>query len=107
MLRDHPVQVRADLQRYYNLNIDHMGTAFTANHAAACAACLPMGSCTLAAYEPALQWTWVEHKIHELESILARHVLPYPWEAKQGMDEVEFEAVEIDEFVAWYETMHH
>ena len=106
MLRDHPVQIRADLQRYYGLNIDHMGATYSASHAAACAACLPMGSATLAAYEPALAWTWVEHKIHEIESILARKVLPYPWE-KQPPQEVEFEAVPLDEFTEWYQRTHH
>jgi len=102
MLRDHPVELRADLQRYYNLNIDDMGTAYTANHAAACAACLPMGSSTLAAYEPALAWTWTEHKLHELESIIAHKLLPYPWE--KVPDRVEYEAVPVDEFVEWYKT---
>ena len=82
-----------------------MGTRYTANHAAACVACLPMGSSTLAAYEPALKWTWVEHKLHELESMLARKTLPYPWDKQDP--EVEFEAVPLDEFIEWYQSTHN
>ena len=106
MRRDHPTELRADLQRYYGLNVDAMGRDFTANHAAACAACLPMGSATLAAYEPALRWTWTEHKLHELESILARRLLPYPWD-KAAPSSVEFEAAPVDELMEWLASKQH
>ena len=41
MLSRHPDALRADFQRYYGLNLDDMGEAFSFSHAAALCAWLP------------------------------------------------------------------
>lgn len=43
-MRDKRVELRADFQQYYNLNLDDMGQRYTIWHAADCAAMLPLTS---------------------------------------------------------------
>jgi len=56
-LRDHPNEVRADLQRFFGLNMDNMGVDFTLLHAAVCISHLPYGSALVARYQPNTQIT--------------------------------------------------
>lgn len=103
-IRTHPVQVRADLQRYYGLNIDRMGSDFGAFHAAGCIACLPTGSALLSAIDGRLAWGTSDFLLHGIAQMLAGKELPFPWDEKSGIDGVETEAVPLDEFRDWYEN---
>ena len=53
----HPDALRADLQRFYGLNMDGMGTDFTVAHAAACAAHLPRDSACVREIAPEAAWS--------------------------------------------------
>lgn len=57
LLRAHPAELRADFQRYYNLNLDGMGDDYTIAHAADLAACLPRESRCGIAEDPLNEWT--------------------------------------------------
>ena len=67
MLKRHPCELRADFQRYYGLNLDDLGTAYTYRHAADLAACLPRESSTIRAESPALEWTEQEYMLWSIE----------------------------------------
>lgn len=58
MLRRHPSELRADLQREYGVCWDDVPAGrVTTGHAAALAACLPPGSLCLAREDERLGWT--------------------------------------------------
>lgn len=102
-IKRHPAQVRADLQRFYGLNLDRMGAEFSAYHAADCLACLPHGSAFREAVDPSTVWTDAEYFLHGIVQMLAGKEIPYPWEkSKTGIDGVDTEAVPLDEFYDWY-----
>ena len=99
-----PALVRADLQRYFGLNLDRMGEEFSAFHAGACLSNLPLGSALLGALEPGCRWTQQDYLLHGLMCMQAGKVIPFPWErSKGGIDGVDTEAVPLDEFREWYE----
>lgn len=50
LLELHPCEVRADLQRFFGLNLDDLGRTFGALHAACCVANLPAQAATWAAW---------------------------------------------------------
>ena len=79
-LRDHYVLTRAELQRYFGLDIGRMGSDFSALHAACCLHALPLGSRLLAALDPAMGWGVTDYKLHDILQVLAGHEIPYPWE---------------------------
>lgn len=61
MLRDYPNELRADLQRYYGINLDDVyGGSVSLRHAAAISVCLPNGSRTLAKIDPKSQFGYTE-----------------------------------------------
>lgn len=100
-----PSLVRADLQRYYGLNIERMGVEFSAFHAAECLSCLPAGSLTLAELDKRLTYGNVEYMLHAIMTGMAGKEIPFPWEkAKSGIDGVETESLPLDEFKDWYEN---
>lgn len=67
MRREHPDELRADLQQYYSLDIDMMGIDHSVAHYAACAAMLPLGSRTMSAIDPAAAWGWQERLLSLVE----------------------------------------
>ncbi len=59
--RNHPTELRADLQRYYGVNWDTvLAGSVSFLHAAALAVCLPLGSRLLACEDPCAEWTNAE-----------------------------------------------
>ncbi len=56
----YPNELRADLQRYYGVNFDHVGTLVSVAHVAALSACLPLGSLVLRKIEPKTTYTETE-----------------------------------------------
>lgn len=60
MRRDHPNELRADLQRVYGVCLDDVGRGVSVRHAAALAACLPEGSLVLAKEDPRRGFTDAE-----------------------------------------------
>lgn len=81
MLAICPAHLRADMQQFYGLNLDHMGDQYSVSHAADCAALLP--------YE-ARVW----HQIDQFQNNLAET------EGKKQKEEDEDKpfALEIDEY---------
>lgn len=67
MLHRHPCELRADFQRFYGLNLDDIGTAYSYLHAADLTACLPRESSTVRAESPALEWTDSEYLLWSIE----------------------------------------
>lgn len=56
-----PLQLRADFQQFYGLNIDEMGLAYGRRHAADLAVMLPRESRTVRAEHPELEWGEAEY----------------------------------------------
>lgn len=100
----HQSQTRADLQRYYGLNIDRLGSDFGAFHAGACLCNLPIGSSLMAAVDERATYTRTEYMLHAIMCGLVGKAIPYPWDKQCGIDGIETEAVPLDEFREWYET---
>ena len=99
----HRTQVRADLQRYYRLNIERMGTDFSIWQAAACAAALPLGSTLMQAIEPKAMYTLSDFLMHRIGDILCGKHIPYPWEENETEKPVaDFGKMDIDDFKAWH-----
>ena len=95
--------MRADLQRYYGLNLDGLGIDFSAFHAAACLACLPLGAQTLARVVPATQYTYTDYLLHAIIRAITGEEIPYPWaKKKSGIEGIDTEALPFDEFLDWY-----
>lgn len=103
-MTNHPAQLRADLQRYYGLNIERMGEEFSVWHAAECASCLPLGSSLLAKIDPKLGWTNKEYMLHGIMCALAGSQIPFPWDKETGIDGLDTESVPLDQFRDWYEN---
>lgn len=99
--RRYPTQLRADLQRYFGLNVERMGRDFSCWQAAACAVSLPLGSSTHAAIDPRASYTREELFLHTLVNLLAKEHLPFPWEEAERQI-ADFEAVGLDEFKRWH-----
>lgn len=91
--------MRADIQRYYGLDIDDEG--HTASHIADCAANLPLGSCLLARINPMCSYTYTDFELHRLADALAGEHIPFPWERKNEMLP-ELDEVSKEEFDEWY-----
>lgn len=99
----HRAELRADLQRYYGMNIERMGQDFSIWQAAACAARLPLGSSLMAAIDPKAQYTQSDFLIHRIGDILAGKHIPYPWENETERPVADFGSMPIDDFKRWHE----
>ncbi|MBQ6453752.1 MAG: hypothetical protein IJJ14_05300 [Coriobacteriales bacterium] len=97
----HPTEVRADLQRYFNLNIERMGKDFSVWQVAACVCCLPLGSATLTAIDPRNRYTIEDFLLHRIGDFLAHEHVPYPWEAQHDQPIADFGSATVEEFIAW------
>ena len=78
LARDHPDELRADFQQYYNLNWDGVGDSYSYLHAAALAAQLPSGSRSFSAIDPENAWglearllSYIEFRLRAIEWELA------------------------------------
>lgn len=94
-------ETRADLQRYYGLNIERMGKDFSIWHAAACVACLPLGSRLMQAIDPKAQYSQSDYLLHRLGDFMAQQHIPYPWEMKDKKV-ADFGTMEIESFKRWH-----
>ena len=70
LLARHPDELRADFQRYYALDLDGLGVAYTMHHAAALARCLPRDSATWRAERPELEWGPAEYLLASIDYTL-------------------------------------
>lgn len=92
--------MRADLQRFYNLNLDEMGAAFSCSQAAACIVNLPLGSKLLARIDPRLSWSVAEHHLFAIMCAIAGEDLPYPWEEEER-SLPDFGTIPVSEMESW------
>jgi len=60
------LELRADFQQYYTLNIDKMGSEYSIMHVADLAAMLPQESRVMRRIDPANAWGWQEHLLADL-----------------------------------------
>jgi hypothetical protein len=67
ILREYPLELRADFQQFYQLNIDDMGEAYTARHAADLALMLPPESRLLRIINPENAWNLRDHMLSSIE----------------------------------------
>lgn len=70
MQRKFPAQVRADVQRFYGLNVDDVGYEFSFRHLADLVACLPRESATLRAYDSRNEWSIDTHLLASVLDVL-------------------------------------
>lgn len=57
-VREHPDELRADLQRYYGIDLDHaMNGEHTAGHIASLVVCLPSDAALFRTINPDAAWT--------------------------------------------------
>lgn len=64
---EYPAQLRADMQQYYSLNLDGMGSDYTYEHAAALVANLPRSSRIAARENAACEWDDGEYLLYAVE----------------------------------------
>lgn len=95
--------MRADLQRFFGLNIDDMGTGFSALHAAECLAHRPSGS----ALDAAIEQRPVADGSELLLWMLMRRLTPglpeWPWE-KPDAGLPQFGSVPVDRYEEWRQS---
>lgn len=99
-IRDHPTEVRADLQRYYGISLDDIGDRVSVFQAASCLACVPLGSNLAAAINPEATWGSEAHLLHAILSSICGKEIAKPWGKKRN--DLEYESIGIDEFADWY-----
>ena len=87
--------MRADLQRFYGLNLDRMDIDYTQSHAAACVACLPLGSALNARINPDFKVLLKDVPVSAIARALQKPVNP---------DEIEYGSMGIAEFDAWLKS---
>ena len=66
MLGRYRLELRADLQQYYALNLDDMGRSYKVSHAADLAVMLPEGSRVMRRIDPSNAWGWQEYLLADL-----------------------------------------
>jgi len=66
----HPAQLRADIQQYYGLNLDGMGSAYSYEHAAALVANLPRSSRIASILNEANEWADNEYILRSIDYTL-------------------------------------
>ena len=81
----YPCELRADLQRFYSIDIDHaMSGAHTAEHIAALVACFPTDALTYRAANSDASWTRDQIILAELRNMLARFIWGFGDPKKRG-----------------------
>ena len=66
ILRRFKVELRADFQQYYTLNLDKLGIDYRISHAADLAVMLPQDSRVMRQVDPANAWGWQEHLLADI-----------------------------------------
>jgi len=66
MLCRYRLELRADFQQYYTLNLDKLGVEYRIMHAADLAVMLPQDSRVMRQIDPANAWGWQEHLLADL-----------------------------------------
>ncbi|MCL2746128.1 MAG: DUF5361 domain-containing protein [Coriobacteriia bacterium] len=66
MLCRYKLELRADFQQYYTLNLDKMGKEYRIAHAADLAVMLPQESRVMRRIDPSNAWGWQEHLLADL-----------------------------------------
>lgn len=61
VMHNHPGELRADLQRFYHLNLDRMGTEYRPRHVAEIIPHFPPESSLVRAIKPGAAWDFKEH----------------------------------------------
>lgn len=114
--RTYPNELRADLQRYYGIDIDHaMKGEHSAEHIAALVSCLPSDAALCIAVKPDAAWTREAVILAELRNMFASYIYgmsdkrkrgnpPKPigpsWMIKKAMRSLEARLLTIDELMA-------
>lgn len=112
----YPNELRADLQRFYGIDIDHaMQGEHSAEHIAALVSCLPHDASLRVAVNPDAAWTRENIILAELRNMLASLIYglsdrqkrgnpPKPigpsWMTKKAMRSLEARLLSIDELMA-------
>jgi len=60
------LELRADFQQYYSLNLDRLGSDYSVTHAADLTVMLPLKSRVMKAIDPANAWDWTEHLLADM-----------------------------------------
>ena len=100
---EYPTEVRADLQRYYQIDIEHMGKEHSVWQVAACVCCLPLGSALLAAVDPRNCYSVTDYLLHRIGDLLAHEHIPFPWEAGD-QPIADFGSATVEEYELWRKT---
>ena len=100
-LTDYPSELRADLQRFYGIDLDSLGRGTTAWQMSACIANMPMGSKLAARFEPAAALNTTEHLLFGIIDSLAGKRVKRPWE-KSDNGIPDHVSMPVDEFEQWY-----
>ena len=66
ILRRYALELRADFQQYYSLNLDRLGIDYSVTHAADLVVMLPQKSRVMKAIDPANAWDWGEHLLADM-----------------------------------------
>lgn len=82
--RNHPDELRADMQAVYGIDIDSVGRTCTLRHAAALAAQLPESGRLKRAIDPALRWGEAEYMLSSIEYSLRVLLWRETRDAKRG-----------------------
>lgn len=83
------------MQRFYNLNLDRMGEDYSAEHAAACIACLPMDSALFARVNPTCKLLLKDLPVKALTDALTRN---------KGTEDVEYGSMPVEDFDRWLKS---
>lgn len=70
-LSEHSIELRADFQRHYGLNLDDAGSKYSVYHAACLVSCLPENSMTMTVIDPENHWGLLETLLVKIEYDLA------------------------------------
>lgn len=99
-----PGAARADLQRFYGLNIDKVGADFTIFHAAECMAYLPPECALLSTERKGVMFGITDYVLWKMLGSIAGQKVPFPWEESEERGNLpKFKHQTKDQYLEWYE----